>query len=71
MAEFAIEGRGRPQALVITIADHGPGIADLDLVLRGDYRSTTGLGLGLRGAGKLMDECEVDTRPGLGTEVRL
>lgn len=61
----------RPQTLVIEVSDSGPGIADLDRVLRGRYVSNTGLGLGLAGTQRLMDEFKVNTTPGKGTTVRV
>ena len=59
--EFAIEGERSPQVLTIRVSDSGPGIADLDAILRGRYRSATGMGLGILGARRLMDQCTVHT----------
>src|SRR5512143_816512 len=70
-AEFQIEGEIAPQVLVIRISDTGPGIADLPEILTGRYRSPTGLGLGLIGARRLMDQCEIASAPGQGTTVWL
>jgi serine/threonine-protein kinase RsbT len=58
-----------PPAVVIHAVDHGPGIADVDGVLGGQYRSKTGMGMGLLGAKRLMDEFQVSTAPGLGTAI--
>src|SRR6185436_20394324 len=68
--EFAIEGERAPQVLTIQVKDSGPGIADLDAILGGRYRSSTGMGLGIVGAQRLMDQCTVRTGPG-GTHVVL
>jgi len=57
--------------LRIVAADQGPGIAHLDAVLAGTYRSTRGLGLGLRGVKQLVDEFDIDARPGKGTRVSI
>ena len=57
------------QALVVKIADRGPGIEDPDAVLEGRYRSKTGMGVGLLGARRLVDGFELDTRKGRGTTV--
>ena len=57
-------------AYVIGVADHGPGIADLDAILEGRYQSTTGMGLGIVGARRLMDGFEISSGPG-GTTVLL
>ena len=44
--EFLVEGQRAPQLLVIRVSDRGPGIADVDAILAGRYRSRTGMGLG-------------------------
>src|SRR3954452_13045881 len=69
--EFSIEGDSAPQILHVRISDKGPGIGDLKLVLSGKYRSTTGMGIGLIGAHRLMDRVEVRTAPGEGTDISL
>jgi signal transduction histidine kinase/CheY-like chemotaxis protein len=70
-AEYLIEGRTAPQLLIIRITDHGPGIADLDAILEGRYQSRTGMGLGITGARRLMDQFQIDSVPGRGTTVLL
>lgn len=69
--EFSVEGNTAPQLLVIRVEDRGPGIADLALVLSGRYQSRTGMGLGLLGVRRLMDQCDIVTGPGQGTTVTL
>jgi signal transduction histidine kinase/CheY-like chemotaxis protein len=69
--EFRISSVGMSQRFEIAIADRGPGIARLDGVLDGSVRSETGMGVGLTGARRLMDDFSVDTAPGGGTTVRL
>lgn len=49
--------------------DTGPGIADLDLALTDGWTSGEGLGLGLSGSRRLVDEFELDSEPGRGTTV--
>ncbi|WP_371483725.1 anti-sigma regulatory factor [Kitasatospora sp. NBC_00315] len=49
--------------------DQGPGIADLDLALTDGWTSGSGLGLGLSGARRLVDEFSLDTEVGQGTLV--
>jgi len=61
----------KPPALVVKVSDGGPGIADLAAVLEGRYQSPTGMGLGILGARRLMDDCDIDSRPGKGTNVRM
>ncbi|MCA9636218.1 MAG: anti-sigma regulatory factor [Myxococcales bacterium] len=58
------------RGIVVEASDDGPGIADVELILSGSYRSRTGLGLGLIGCRNLMDEFAIDTAPGEGTRVR-
>ena len=55
----------------VVAEDEGPGIANLEEILQGAYRSPTGMGLGLRGCRNLMDEFAVDTDPRRGTRVTL
>jgi len=57
--------------MFITARDEGPGIPNLEAVLSETYRSKTGLGRGLQGCKKIMDEFAVETAPGKGTIVRL
>lgn len=69
-AEFEL-ATGGETLLVVRVADHGPGIPHLDAVLGGTYRSSTGLGVGLQGARRLVDRFRVEAPPGQGTSVEL
>lgn len=69
--EFSIEGKTAPQVLVVLIEDQGPGISNLDLILSGRYQSDTGMGLGLIGARRLMDQFDISSRKGEGTSITL
>jgi signal transduction histidine kinase/CheY-like chemotaxis protein len=69
--EFQLEGETAPQLFLIRISDRGPGIADLERVLSGQYQSPVGMGIGLIGARRLMDQCEIDSAPQRGTTVWL
>ena len=60
---------GRRQGIRIVFADQGPGIADLDLAFTDGYTSGGGLGLGLSGARRLVDEFVIDTAVGQGTTI--
>jgi serine/threonine-protein kinase RsbT len=60
---------GRRQGIRIVFADRGPGIADLDLALTDGYTTGGGLGLGLSGARRLVDEFDIDTAVGQGTTI--
>jgi signal transduction histidine kinase len=67
--EFQVEGDASHQTLLIEVKDKGPGIAELESVLQGQYRSATGMGLGIMGARRLMDVCEIRSSRGSGTRV--
>ncbi|WP_148308244.1 ATP-binding protein [Actinoplanes friuliensis] len=60
---------GRRLGIKIVFADEGPGIADLSLALTDGYTTGGGLGLGLSGARRLVDEFDIDTRVGQGTTI--
>ena len=60
---------GRRQGINIVFADQGPGIVDLDLAFTDGYTTGSGLGLGLSGARRLVDEFDIDTAPGRGTSI--
>jgi serine/threonine-protein kinase RsbT len=53
----------------IAFTDEGPGIADVDLALTDGWSSGAGLGLGLSGARRLVDEFELTSKAGTGTSV--
>ncbi|HDS1737695.1 anti-sigma regulatory factor [Pseudomonas sp. BP8] len=57
--------------LRLTFRDQGPGIADIKQALTDGWTSGGGLGLGLTGARRLVDEFELDTAPGQGTRVTI
>ena len=62
---------GRRTGIKIVFADDGPGIVDLDLALTDGYTTGGGLGLGLSGARRLVDEFEIDTTVGQGTRISI
>ncbi|MYM31340.1 anti-sigma regulatory factor [Duganella sp. CY15W] len=64
-------GSGGPSGIRLVFADDGPGIADIEQALRDGYTSGGGLGLGLGGAKRLVDEFEIDSRSGEGTAVAI
>ncbi len=57
--------------LRLTFEDQGPGIPDIDLALRDGFTSGSGLGLGLGGAKRLVNEFEISSRAGEGTKVTI
>jgi serine/threonine-protein kinase RsbT len=62
---------GARRGVQLVFADDGPGIADLELALTDGYTTGGGLGLGLSGARRLVDQFDIDTRPGEGTVVSI
>ena len=63
-----VEAVGRVGVELVFI-DQGPGIEDLDTALTPGFSTSGGLGRGLSGSRRLMDEMTVDTSPGSGTTV--
>lgn len=59
----------RQRGIEIVCTDNGPGIADISLVMQDGYSSHRGLGMGLPGTKRLMDEFEIVSQPGQGTTV--
>jgi serine/threonine-protein kinase RsbT len=57
--------------LKLTFEDHGPGIPNVELALRDGFTTGSGLGLGLGGAKRLVNEFQVDSRVGEGTTVTI
>jgi serine/threonine-protein kinase RsbT len=57
--------------LVVIANDDGPGIRDVEAALRDDYSARGGLGLGLPGARRLMDDFEIASGPDTGTTVTM
>lgn len=55
--------------LELTFEDHGPGIPDIQRAMEVGYTTKGGLGLGLPGAKRLMDEMEIESEVGKGTRV--
>ncbi|WP_309096942.1 anti-sigma regulatory factor [Streptomyces sp.] len=60
---------GQARGLRLAFVDSGPGIRDLEQAMTDGYTSGGGLGLGLSGSKRLVQEFEVDSTPGAGTTV--
>ena len=60
---------GARVGLRITFTDHGPGIPDLELALTDGYTTGNGLGMGLGGSRRLVNEFAIESSPGQGTVV--
>jgi serine/threonine-protein kinase RsbT len=68
LSEVRKEGRS---GILIVARDQGPGIANLELAMQDGYSTSGGLGLGLSGARRLVDEFEIVSEPGKGTTVTM
>jgi serine/threonine-protein kinase RsbT len=78
---YATNGRGdvvirrldaeRGVGLEIVVTDEGPGIGDLEQVMQDGYTSSKGMGLGLPGTKRLMDEMLLESALGSGTTVTI
>jgi serine/threonine-protein kinase RsbT len=66
-----VRGTNGRQGIEVVASDEGPGIANVELALQDGYTTGGGLGLGLPGARRRVDEFELQTAPGEGTTVRL
>jgi serine/threonine-protein kinase RsbT len=63
-----VEQRHR-RGIEIICADQGPGIADIDQVMQDGYSTSRGMGIGLPGARRLMDDFQIRSQDGCGTTV--
>jgi serine/threonine-protein kinase RsbT len=62
---------GPRTGLRLTFQDQGPGIPDIDLALRDGFTTGSGLGLGLGGSKRLVNEFAISSRVGEGTTVTI
>lgn len=62
---------GDRRTIVVVARDDGPGIPDITLALQDGYSTSRGLGLGLPGAKRLMDEFEIVSAVGQGTTITM
>lgn len=62
---------GLRQGVRLVFEDQGPGIPDIDRAMTDGYSTGTGMGLGLGGTKRLVDEFEISSTPGAGTRVSI
>ena len=55
----------------VLVEDHGPGIVNIEQAMTDGFTSGQGMGLGLGGAKRLVDEFEIWSEPGKGTRVSI
>jgi len=63
--------RGERRGLVVIARDQGPGISNIERAMQDGYSTSRGLGLGLPGSKRLMDEFELVSEVGKGTEITM
>jgi len=68
---LSVVANGDRQGVVVVARDQGPGIRDVARALQDGYSTSGGLGLGLPGAKRLMDEFELTSAVGQGTTVTM
>jgi serine/threonine-protein kinase RsbT len=69
---WRIINNSHPQRGVeLIFEDHGPGIADIEQAMQPGYTSGKGLGMGLPGSKRLMDELDIHSVAGEGTTVKI
>ena len=84
VVRYATDGRGQARirrlppttsdgrwGIEVEVSDNGPGIADVGAAMREGFTSGPGLGMGLPGTKRLMDEMIIDTGVGQGTTVTI
>jgi serine/threonine-protein kinase RsbT len=69
VARLELLTEGARRGLRVVFEDHGPGIPDVEKALTDHYTTGNGLGLGLGGARRLVNEFDISSRPGEGTRV--
>jgi serine/threonine-protein kinase RsbT len=60
---------GSRRGITIVARDQGPGIADIKLAVQAGYSTSGGLGLGLPGVRRIMDEFDISSEPNRGTTI--
>lgn len=66
-----VQGENGRRGIRVIARDDGPGIEDIEAALQDGYTTGNGLGLGLPGARRLVDDFDIQTAPGQGTTVTL
>ena len=67
--DVAVVENGIRRGLRLTFRDHGPGIADIKQALSDGFTTGGGMGLGLGGSKRLMNEFDIHSQPGAGTTI--
>jgi serine/threonine-protein kinase RsbT len=62
---------GARKGIKLVFDDKGPGIANIELALRDGYTTGSGMGLGLSGSKRLVNDFQINSEPGRGTTVTI
>ena len=68
---FELLHEGDRKGLRLTFVDEGPGIPNITLALTDGWTTGSGLGMGLSGSKRLVNEFEIESQPGQGTRVTI
>jgi serine/threonine-protein kinase RsbT len=69
--QLEIFQQGQRRGLKLTFEDQGPGIPDIDMALRDGFTTGTGLGMGLGGAKRLVNDFTIESAVGKGTRITI
>jgi serine/threonine-protein kinase RsbT len=69
--EWEVLREGEKKGLRLAFVDRGPGIANMDLAMMDGWTSGNGLGMGLSGAKRLVNEFDIESQVGAGTRVTI
>ena len=69
--EWEVVDSGLRRGLRLVFSDNGPGIPDIAQALTDGWTSGSGMGLGLSGSRRLVDQFELESEPGKGTRVAI
>ncbi|TRM11370.1 anti-sigma regulatory factor [Lentibacillus cibarius] len=67
---FEIINNGERKGISMLSIDKGPGMEDISQVMEDGYSTSGGLGAGLPGVQRLVDQFDIQSEPGKGTEIR-
>jgi serine/threonine-protein kinase RsbT len=68
---IGLTDKNEEKGIFIVAEDKGPGIPDIELAMKDGYSTSKGLGIGLPGCRRIMDEFEIVSKPGAGTTVTI
>jgi serine/threonine-protein kinase RsbT len=69
--DWDVVEKGIRKGVRLVFSDNGPGIPDIAQALTDGWSSGTGMGLGLSGSRRLVDEFELESAPGAGTRIAI